>query len=95
MAAYIIVDIDVTDPTRYEDYKRQAQETVHAFGGRYIVRGGAAEKLEGNWEPHRMVVLEFPDAATARAWWSSDAYQPAKELRAATANSNMVLVEGA
>jgi uncharacterized protein (DUF1330 family) len=94
MSAYIIVDIDVTDPERYEEYKRQAHETVHAFGGRYIVRGGAAERLEGSWEPRRVVVLEFPDADTARAWWSSDAYRPAKELREATADTNMVLVEG-
>jgi uncharacterized protein (DUF1330 family) len=94
MSAYIIVDIEVTDPTRYEQYKRQAQETVEAFGGRYIVRGGTAERLEGGWTPRRLVVLEFPDADTARAWWSSEAYRPARTLREATAHSNMVLVEG-
>jgi uncharacterized protein (DUF1330 family) len=94
MSAYIIVDIEVTDPTRYEQYKRQAQETVEAFGGRYIVRGGTAERLEGGWTPRRLVVLEFPDTDTARAWWSSEAYRPARTLREATANSNMVLVEG-
>ena len=94
MAAYIIVDIEVTDPHRYEAYKRQAQETVEAYGGRYIVRGGSAERLEGTWEPRRLVVLEFPDVATARAWWSSDEYRPARALRDATATSNMVLVEG-
>jgi uncharacterized protein (DUF1330 family) len=94
MPAYLIVDIEVTDPDRYEEYKRQAQETVEAFGGRYIVRGGTAERLEGTWTPRRLVVLEFPDADTARAWWSSEAYRPARALREATANSNMVLVEG-
>jgi len=94
MTAYIIVDIEVIDPVRYEDYKRQAQEAVRAFGGRYVVRGGTAERLEGSWEPRRVVVLEFPDTATAHAWWSSDAYRPAKELRDATARSNMILVEG-
>jgi uncharacterized protein (DUF1330 family) len=94
MAAYIIVDIEVTDPDRYEAYKRQAQQTVEAYGGRYIVRGGPAERLEGTWEPRRLVVLEFPDVSTARAWWSSDAYRPARALRDATATSNMILVEG-
>jgi uncharacterized protein (DUF1330 family) len=94
MSAYVIVDIEVTDPDRYELYKRQAQETVEAFGGRYIVRGGTVERLEGSWTPRRLVMLEFPDADTARAWWSSEAYRPARMLREATANSNMVLVEG-
>jgi uncharacterized protein (DUF1330 family) len=94
MPAYVIVDIEVTDPRRYEDYKRQAQETVHAFGGRYLVRGGVAERLEGTWEPRRVVVLEFPDVDAARTWWSSEAYRPAKALRHATATTSMVLVEG-
>ena len=94
MPAYIIVDIEVTDPTRYEQYKHQAQETVQAFGGRYIVRGGAAEQLEGTWTPARLVVLEFPDTDAARAWWSSDAYRPARALRNETARKNMILVEG-
>ncbi len=94
MPAYVIVDIDVTDPERYEDYKLMAQDTVVAYGGRYVVRGGTAEQLEGSWEPHRIVVLEFPSAERAREWWSSDAYRPAKALRAATARSTMILVEG-
>jgi uncharacterized protein (DUF1330 family) len=94
MPAYVIVDIEVTDPVRYEEYKRLAHETVLAYGGRYVVRGGTAERLEGSWEPHRIVVLEFPDAERARAWWSSQEYRPAKALRAETATSDMILVEG-
>lgn len=94
MSAYIIVDIEIADPDRYEEYKRQAEATVEAFGGRYIVRGGATQHLEGAWTPTRLVVLEFPDVATARAWWSSDAYRPARMLRNETANTNMILVEG-
>ena len=66
MSAYIIVNIDVTDPVPYERYKAMAEATVTAYGGRYIVRGGPAERLEGAWEPKRVVVLEFPDAARAR-----------------------------
>ena len=94
MPAYIIVNIDVTDPEPYERYKTMAHATVTAFGGRYIVRGGPAERLEGAWEPKRMVVLEFPDAARARAWWSSEEYRPAKSLREASARSDMILVTG-
>ena len=94
MPAYVIVDIEVTDPARYEEYKRLAHETVLAYGGRYVVRGGAAERLEGDREPHRTVVLEFPDATRARAWWSSEEYRPAKALRAETATADMILVDG-
>ena len=94
MSAFVIVDIDVTDPVRYEEYRRMAHDTVFAYDGRYVVRGGSAERLEGSWEPHRIVVLEFPSAARAREWWSSEAYRPAKAIRAETARSEMILVEG-
>jgi len=94
MSAYIIVNIDVTDPEPYERYKSMAHATVTAYGGRYIVRGGPAERLEGSWEPKRVVVLEFPDAARAKAWWSSEEYRPAKALREASARSDMILVSG-
>jgi uncharacterized protein (DUF1330 family) len=94
MPAYVIVNIDVTDPVRYEDYKRQAGPTVAAFGGKYVVRGGSAEVLEGSWVPRRIVVLEFPSMARARAWVNSPEYAPARQLRQATAVSDMILVEG-
>ncbi|MHC4233894.1 MAG: DUF1330 domain-containing protein [Planctomycetota bacterium] len=94
MAAYVIADIRVTDPVRYEEYKRLAAPTVAAHGGRYVVRGGAAEMLEGDWEPGRVVVLEFPSAEQARKWWSSDTYEAAKGIRRASAESRLILVEG-
>ncbi|MEW5701563.1 MAG: DUF1330 domain-containing protein [Candidatus Zixiibacteriota bacterium] len=94
MAAYVIVDIDVTDPVRYEEYKKLAAPTVAAHGGRYVVRGGNVETLEGDWHPGRLVVLEFPTADQARAWWGSEAYRPAKQIRHATARTKMILVEG-
>lgn len=94
MSAYIIVDIQVNDPERYEDYKSMAQATVSAFDGEYIVRGGTAERLEGDWEPRRVVVLRFPDLARAKEWWASDDYAPAKALRNETADSRMIVVEG-
>lgn len=94
MPAYVIVDIEVTDPVRYEEYKRMAHATVTAHGGRYIVRGGAAERLEGTRSPRRVVVLEFPSAEAAKAWWGSPDYAPAKALRQETASTEMILVEG-
>jgi uncharacterized protein (DUF1330 family) len=94
MAAYLIVEIEVTDPVRYEDYKKMAETSVAAFGGRYVVRGGLVDTLEGDWHPARLVMLEFPSAERAREWWSSELYRPGKELRQATARSRMILVRG-
>jgi uncharacterized protein (DUF1330 family) len=94
MAAYVIVNIEVTDPGPYEEYKRQAAATIAQYGGRYLVRGGAAERLEGSWVPRRVVVLEFPSAARAREWLHSPEYAPALKLRQAAAKSDMILVEG-
>jgi uncharacterized protein (DUF1330 family) len=94
MAAYVVVEIEVTDPVRYEEYKKLAEASVVAFGGRYLVRGGRVEALEGDWHPARFVMLEFPSVERAREWWSSEAYRPGKELRRATARSRMILVPG-
>jgi uncharacterized protein (DUF1330 family) len=94
MPAYVIVQIAVRDAATYERYKTIAAETVAAYGGRYIVRGGRSEPLEGSWQPSRLVVLEFPDAARAREWWASAEYTPAKEIRQSCAATEMLLVEG-
>jgi uncharacterized protein (DUF1330 family) len=94
MSAFVIVDIEVTDPARYETYKAQAEATVLAYGGRYVVRGGAARVLEGDWPTARLVVLEFPSTERALAWWNSEEYREPKALRHATARSRMMVVEG-
>ncbi len=94
MAVYVVVDIEVTDPVRYEDYKKAAAATVAAYGGKYIARGGKVETLEGHWPCGRFVILEVPTAERAKEWWASEAYRPAKALRHATARSKMILVEG-
>jgi len=94
MPAYVLVEIKVADPVRYEDYKRLAAPTVAAHGGRYIVRGGKTELLEGSRAPGRVVVLEFPTPEHARQWWHSDAYAPAKAIRNECATAEMILVEG-
>jgi uncharacterized protein (DUF1330 family) len=94
MPAYVVTEIDVHDAQRYEEYKKMSLASLQPFGGRFIVRGGKVETLEGNWTPKRFVVVEFPDVARAKAWWSSPEYAPAKKLRNETASSQMIVVEG-
>ena len=94
MPAYIIVEIDISDSEGYEEYKRLAAPTVHSHGGKYIVRGGRAETLEGNWNPKRIVVLEFPSVDQAKQWWSAVDYAGAKAIRHRCASSRMIVVEG-
>ena len=94
MPAYVIVNVTITDPVRYEEYKKQAAPTLASFGGRYIVRGGPVEILEGLWQPGRFVILEFPSREQAKAWWSCDSYSTAKAIRHATATTEMILVDG-
>ncbi|HSS70111.1 MAG TPA: DUF1330 domain-containing protein [Casimicrobiaceae bacterium] len=94
MAAYMLVDISVTDPAKYEDYKQLAQAAVAQHGGRYIVRGGQTVVLEGSWQPNRVVVLEFPDMQRARAFYESPEYRAAREARAGAATMNMIAVAG-
>jgi uncharacterized protein (DUF1330 family) len=94
MAAYIIVEIDVTDPAVYESYRQQAGATVQSQGGKYIVRGGPVETLEGDWRPKRIVVLEFESVEQARAWWECEEYREPKKLRQKSAITRMILVEG-
>lgn len=95
MSAYVIVDITVHDTGRYEEYKRLAAPTVKLYDGSYVVRGGHAENLEGELEPNRVVVLEFPTLARAKEWWGSPEYAPAKAIRQEIATSEMIVVEGA
>jgi len=94
MPAYLIVDCEVTDPERYERYKQLAPPAIAKFGGRYLARGGEITRLEGDWQPHRIVVLEFPDAQTAKRFYESPEYRAARAERAGAANMNMILVEG-
>lgn len=94
MPAYVINDMEITDPQRFEEYKRLSPPTVAAYGGRFLARGGELSALEGDWRPRRLVVLEFPDMAQAQAWLDSPEYAPARRLRQLSANSRMVMVEG-
>jgi uncharacterized protein (DUF1330 family) len=94
MTAYVIVDINVTDPVRYEDYKRLAAPTVELYGGKYIARGGKTETLEGSWSPTRLVILQFDNIEQAKNWLNSTEYSEARNLRHQTAISQMVVIEG-
>ena len=94
MPAYVIANVEVSDPVRYEEYKRLVPSTIAAYGGRYLARGGLAQVLEGEWKPKRLVIVEFPTAAQARAWWDSAEYAPVRSVRRACARAELVLVEG-
>jgi uncharacterized protein (DUF1330 family) len=95
MPAYVIADITVRDPDRYAEYRAQVPATVARHGGRFIVRGGAHERLEGDWQPGRLVVIEFPDMAAAKAWYASQEYGPLIRLRQGASTGTVLLVEGA
>jgi len=95
MPAYMIVEIDVKDSVGYEEYKKLTPATLALFGGRFVVRGGKAELIEGKPEPKRIVILEFENTEKAKAWWNSPEYNVAKKIRLATSETRMILVEGA
>ncbi len=94
MSAYVVVEIEVHDPVRYEEYKKLAPPTIAAYDGRYIARGGKTETLEGDWAPKRLVILEFPSLEQAKKWHDSPEYRAARELRQKTTQSKMVAIEG-
>jgi uncharacterized protein (DUF1330 family) len=94
MAAYIIADVDVTDPVKYEDYKKLTPGAIAKHGGRFIARGGQTATLEGSWKPGRVVIIEFPTFEQARNFYSSVEYTAARRARAGAATFRMIVVEG-
>jgi uncharacterized protein (DUF1330 family) len=94
MPAYVIVDIDIVDPNGYEEYKKRASGSVQKYGGKYIVRGGASEVLEGDWKPNRIVILEFESMQRAKDWLHCEEYREPRQMRHRTARANMILVDG-
>jgi len=94
MPAYVIVETNVTDPEQYERYKAAAPASIAAFGGRYVVRGGELAVFEGDWNPARVVILEFPNLETAKRWYASEEYGEARKLREGAAKLEIVAVEG-
>ena len=94
MAAYIVIQIEISDPETYDTYRAQVPPILEQYGGEFLVRGGDREVLEGEWPWPRVVILKFPDREAAKAWHASAEYQGPKALRQASANANMIIVEG-
>ncbi len=94
MAVYAVVNVRVTDPTRYEEYKEKAPASIAHYGGRYLARGGTVEVLEGEWDPDRLVILEFESMERFREWYYSPEYAPFRRLRGESAATDFVVVEG-
>jgi len=95
MSAYIVVEVDVKDPERYADYRTMVPASLEVYGGKFLVRGGETENLEGSWDPARFVIIEFESVDQAKRWWDSDEYREARNLRQATAETKMIVVQGA
>ena len=94
MAAYVIADVEVTDPAGYDEYRKGVPATIAAHGGRYLARGGEVQVLEGDWIPRRAVILEFPSLERARAWYDSPEYRPLREMRERASDSRLVIIDG-
>lgn len=94
MAAYVLAEVEVTNPEGYKQYTAHVPATIARYGGRFLVRGGASEALEGDWPKIRRVILEFPDMETAKRWWDSPEYEKPKALRQANSNGRLILLEG-
>ena len=94
MPAYIVVEVEVNDPERYENYKAMVPPSLEAYGGRFVVRGGACQTVEGEWKPTRLVVIEFPSLADAKRWYDSEEYRAPKAQRIRAGRTSMIMVEG-
>jgi len=94
MKAYVIADTTVRDAAAFETYRTRAAASIHAHGGRYLVRGGAFTVLEGVRQPQTIIVIEFPDRATAERWYASPEYAKALEVRDVALVRSLVLVDG-
>ena len=94
MSAYVVIEIIIKNPEGYKEYKRLAPPTIAAYGGKYLAWGGKAENLEGDWQPNRIVILQFESVEKAKQWLNSEEYKEAKSLRHKYATSNTIVVEG-
>ncbi len=94
MAAYVLVDLEVTDPVVYEEYRKVVPSSIAKYGGRFVVRGGQFEVREGDWQPRSLVILEFPSYEEARRWYDSEEYAPQLEMRLKSSTANLLIVEG-
>jgi len=95
MPAYVLAEIEITNPEGYKEYTAQVPATIAKYGGRFVVRGGKAHVLEGDWPERRRVLIEFPTVDAARQWWESSEYAKPKEMRRANSKGRLLLMEGA
>lgn len=94
MVGYVIADVEVTDPAGFAEYQQLVGATIAAYGGRYLVRGGDTNTVEGDWQPRRLVILEFESVARAKEWYYSEEYAGPKGMRQRAARSSVVFAEG-
>ena len=95
MAAYVLAEIEITNPEGYKEYSAQVPATIAKYGGRFLVRGGNSEVLEGQWPKQRRVLLEFPSIEAAKRWFDSPEYQKPKAMRQAASHGRLILMDGA
>jgi len=94
MPAYVIANVTVTDLPAMEEYRKQVPATLAKYGGRFLVRGGGHQTVEGDWKPTRLVVIEFPSLADAKRWYDSEEYRAPKAQRIRAGRTSMIMVEG-
>jgi uncharacterized protein (DUF1330 family) len=94
MPAYVVAEVEIVNPEGYKTYTQQVGATVEKYGGRFLVRGGQAHPLEGEWPEVRRVIIEFPSVDRARQWWDSTEYAEPKKLRRANSKGRLLLIEG-
>ena len=94
MAAYIIGDFELTDPAAFQEYRNRVGATVEQYGGRFVVRGGKVDPKEGDWQPHLLVMLEFPTLEQAERWYNSPEYKPLIAMREKAARTQLIIAEG-
>lgn len=94
MAAYVIGDIEVTDPEAFQEYRNRVAATVEQYSGRFVVRGGRVNLKEGDWQPRRLLMLEFPSLEQAERWYNSAEYKPLIAIREKAARTHLIIVEG-
>lgn len=94
MAAYVLAEIEITNPDGYKEYTTAVPATIHKYGGKFLVRGGNVEVLEGEWPQRRRVILEFPSKEAVKQWWDSPDYEKPKALRRANSKGRLLLLEG-
>jgi uncharacterized protein (DUF1330 family) len=94
MAAYVIGDIEVTDPAAFQEYRNRLGATIEQYGGRFVIRGGRVNAKEGDWQPHRLLMLEFPSFEQAERWYNSSEYKPLIAIREKAARTHLIIAEG-